>query len=61
MARSLAEEIAALTPEEQAEIFANYTDEDYKKLQYDANFWLRPEQKVEDGDWFITALVAGRG
>lgn len=61
MGKSLAEEIAQLTPEEQAEIFKNYTDEDYQKLQYDANFWLRPEQKVPDGDWFITALVAGRG
>lgn len=61
MGKSLAEEIAQLSPEEQAEVFKNYTDEDYQKLQYDANFWLRPEQKVPDGDWFITALVAGRG
>jgi len=61
MAKSLAEEIASLTPEQQAEIFKNYTEADYEKLQYDANFWLRPEQKVPDGDWFITALVAGRG
>jgi phage terminase large subunit-like protein len=61
MGKSLAEEIAALTPEEQAEIFKDYTDADYEKLNYDANFWLRPEQKIPDGDWFITALVAGRG
>lgn len=61
MAKSLAEEIASLTPEEQAEIFKNYTPQDYEKLNYDANFWLRPEQKVPDGDWFITALIAGRG
>lgn len=61
MAESLAEQIAHLTPEEQAEIFKGYTDADYEKLKYDANFWLRPEQKVPDGDWFITALVAGRG
>lgn len=61
MAKSLAEEIASLSPEQQAEIFKDYTEADYEKLQYDANFWLRPEQKVPDGDWFITALVAGRG
>jgi phage terminase large subunit-like protein len=61
MGKSLAEEIAELSEEEQAEIFASYTDEDYEKLKYDANFWLRPEQKVPDGDWSITALVAGRG
>lgn len=61
MGKSLAEEIAGLTPEEQAEIFKDYTDEDYRRLKYDANFWLRPEQKIPDGDWHITALVAGRG
>jgi phage terminase large subunit-like protein len=61
MAKSLAEEIASLTPEQQAEIFKEYSEADYEKLQYDANFWLRPEQKIPDGDWFITALVAGRG
>jgi len=61
MGKSLAEEISDLTLEQQAEIFASYTDEDFEKLKYDANFWLRPEQKVPDGDWSITALVAGRG
>ncbi len=61
MGKSLAEEISDLTEEEQAEIFKDYTPEMYEKLKYDANFWLRPEQKVPDGDWSITALVAGRG
>ena len=61
MANSLAEDLAELTPEQQAEVFAGWTDEQFEKLKYDANFWLRPEQKVPDGDWFITALVAGRG
>lgn len=61
MGKSLAEEVAALTPEEQAEVFKDFTEKDFEMLQYDANFWLRPEQKIPDGDWFITALVAGRG
>lgn len=61
MGKSLAEEIALLPPEEQEEVFKNFTDEQYAQLKYDANFWLRPEQKIPDGDWFITALVAGRG
>jgi phage terminase large subunit-like protein len=61
MGKSLAEQVAALSPEEQAEIFAGYTEQDMENLKYDANFWLRPEQKIPDGDWFITALVAGRG
>jgi phage terminase large subunit-like protein len=61
VAKSLAEEVAALSDEERAEVFKDYTEADFEALQYDANFWLRPEQKVPDGDWFITALVAGRG
>lgn len=61
MGKSLAEEIAALTVEEQEEIFKDYTEKDWENLQYDAKFWLRPEQMIPDGDWFITALVAGRG
>jgi phage terminase large subunit-like protein len=61
MGKSLAEQVAALPPEQQAEIFAGYTEQDMENLKYDANFWLRPEQQVPDGDWFITALVAGRG
>jgi phage terminase large subunit-like protein len=61
MGKSLAEEISLLPIEEQNEIFKNFTPDDYAKLKYDANFWLRPEQKIPDGDWFITALVAGRG
>ena len=61
MGKSMAEEVAALTPEEQAEIFKNFTPEQYQNLKYNANFWLRPEQKIPDGDWHITALVAGRG
>ncbi len=61
MAKSLAEEVAALSLEQQAEIFEGYSEQDMENLKYDANFWLRPEQKIPDGDWFITALVAGRG
>jgi phage terminase large subunit-like protein len=61
MANSAAEELSEMTLEEQAEIFKGWTDEQFENLKYDAEFWLRPEQKVPDGDWFITALVAGRG
>ena len=61
MAKSLAEQVAALPLDKQAEIFEGYSEQDMENLKYDANFWLRPEQKIPDGDWFITALVAGRG
>lgn len=42
-------------------MYEGFTEEDHARLLYDANFWLRPEQKVPDGPWFITGLVAGRG
>lgn len=50
-----------LPPEEQAEVYAGFTEDDYERLKFDANFWLRPEQQIEDGEWFIKALIAGRG
>lgn len=61
MAESLADKVASLTPEEYAKVFEGWTEEQFEALKYDANFWLRPEQKIPDGDWYITALVAGRG
>ena len=59
--RSQAEIVAALSPEERAELFADFTEEQMDALMYDADFWLRPAQKIPDGDWFITALICGRG
>lgn len=61
MGRSLAEKIALLSLEEQEEIYADFTEEDHARLLYDANFWLRPEQIIPEGDWFMYALIAGRG
>lgn len=40
VARSLAEEVALLPPDEQEEVLASL---DPEALKYDANFWLRPE------------------
>jgi phage terminase large subunit-like protein len=59
--RSQAEIVAALSPEERAELFADFTEEQLDQLMFDADFWLRPHQKITDGDWFITALICGRG
>lgn len=59
--RSQAEIVAGYTPEQRAEVFADFTEEQLDQLMYDADFWLRPDQKIEDGDWFITALICGRG
>ena len=61
MGKSIAEEINELPEDERALFFADLSEEEFEALEYDANFWLRPEQKIEGDDWFITALVAGRG
>lgn len=61
MAESKAEMIAKLSPEEQAAVFEGLTDAELLVLQFDPDFWLRPEQMIPDGDWFITAVVSGRG
>lgn len=61
MGKSLAEEVAALKPEERAELFKDYTQEDWDRLQYDWGFWGRPEQSPPDGDWHIFLALAGRG
>lgn len=61
MARSLAEKIAALPEADRKIAMEGFDEETLKNLQYDAKFWLRPEQIIPDGDWYITALVAGRG
>lgn len=60
--RSLAEIFAELSDDEREQILASMSMEEQQALQYDADFWLRPTQKINmDGDWHITALVAGRG
>lgn len=61
MAKSLAERINDFPTEQRLEFFKDFTEDDYEALEYDANFWLRPEQMIPDGDWFMTALIAGRG
>lgn len=61
MAKSLAETVAELPEEQRKEILAGLSSDQGDDLQYAADFWLRPEQIIKDGDWFITALVAGRG
>ena len=63
MADSLAEQLASLSEEEYKEVMSQFSEEELRDLQYDPDFWLRPEQKIDDGDsdWYITAITAGRG
>ena len=61
MSKSLAEQLASLPEADREAILAELPSEQLDNLAYDANFWLRPEQIIPDGDWYITALIAGRG
>lgn len=58
----MAEIINGMSEEDQALYYEDFTEEDWAALEYDADFWLRPNQKIDTtGGWYITALVAGRG
>lgn len=56
-----AERMASLSEEDREAILLGMSDEELEALRWDASFWLRPKQQVPDGDWYITALIAGRG
>ncbi len=58
MAKSLMEQIALLSPEEQARVLAGM---DPETLMWDWSAWGRPEQQTPAGDWNIWAYIAGRG
>lgn len=60
--KSMAEIINMLDDTERDILFEGFTEEDMDALFYDAEFWLRPKQKISTGgDTYITALIAGRG
>lgn len=62
MSKSIAEEIAELSPEEQEEIFGELTEDEARSMAYDWGIWGRPEQRPpEDGSWRIFLALAGRG
>lgn len=59
MSDSLAEQLAKLSTKDREEILA---DLDPEKLQYDWEFWGRPEQQLPNhDDWEILLALAGRG
>lgn len=63
MADSIAEQLAKMSEEDYNEVMSQFSEEELRALQYDADFWLRPEQKIWEGDqdWAITAVTSGRG
>lgn len=59
---SQAERIAfAASPEERDAFWQNLSAEEAMRLNYDWDFWARPEQKLPPGDWFALLLDMGRG
>lgn len=59
--KSLAEKVAELPEEERAELFKDYTEEQWRALEYDWGFWGRPTQSPPEGNWHIFLALCGRG
>lgn len=58
---SLAEKLALLSPEERHEVISQFPDDKIQHLLYDWSVWARPDQRLPDGNWFVWALISGRG
>lgn len=59
MAKSVAEVVADMSPDEQRKLLAGL---DPETLRWDWSFWGRPEQQKPEGDdWNIWLVLAGRG
>lgn len=58
---SLAEQLALLEPEERLEVIRSFPDDQIMHLLYDWSVWARPDQKLPPGNWFVWALISGRG
>jgi predicted phage terminase large subunit-like protein len=57
--RSRAELLAALSPEQRAQIITS--PEEMAALEFDWSFWGRPKQHAPAGDWSNWLILAGRG
>lgn len=58
---SLSEEVAQLSDEQRDKFYASLSPEEQERLLYDWTFWARPDQMLPEGDWFVWALIGGRG
>lgn len=58
---SLAESLASLPANKQAEIFADITEAQASELLWRWDFWARPNQLPPDGNWSVWLILAGRG
>lgn len=59
--RSLAEWIAALSPDRRQELLHDLTEEECEALHFDWSFWARKNQLPPMGAWFCWLILAGRG
>jgi len=61
MAKSEAEELAALTEEQREEFYASLTDQEAEALMFSWGFFSRAEQRAPAGHWKTWLILAGRG
>lgn len=61
MSASLAASLASRPPTERDQILAGLTADELLALEYDWQFWARPNQLPPDGDWTVWMRMAGRG
>ena len=59
--KSKAELIASLNETERNKFYSSLTEQEAKYLEYDWDFWARPQQKTPDIDWSTWLILAGRG
>lgn len=59
--RSVAELIAALSPDRQREVLEAFDPKAVQALLYEWQFWARPAQLAPAGGWGIWLILAGRG
>lgn len=59
--RSQAELLACLSASQRREVLKGLTDAECEALQWDWQFWGRPEQILPDAYWFVWLILAGRG
>ena len=58
---SVAQEWAALDPDDRDLVLDFFSEEQAKALLYDWETWARPDQLPPPGDWFLWWIRAGRG
>ena len=59
--KSKASWLASLTEEERQEFLDSLSPDEVTELEWDWNFWGRPEQQMPVGDWFVWLIMSGRG